>query len=62
MTIEQREEILDKITIGELKEIKKIAYMTVRDALPAARELRDKYGLTDRETLNLIGTAKNFKD
>lgn len=52
---------IDKITIGELVEIKKIAKMTFKDAIPAARKLRDKHGLTDRETLSLIGTAKNFQ-
>lgn len=50
-----------KITIGELLEIKKISKMTIKNALPVVRILRDKHKLTGREALNLTVIAENFK-
>ena len=49
------------ITIGELMEIKKISKMTMRDALPKIREVRNKHGFTDKEAQNLVCLARNFK-
>lgn len=49
------------ITIGELLEIKKILKMSIKEALPKMRELRDNHDFTDTETKNLIGLARDFK-
>ena len=48
------------ITIRELLEIKKLP-MIAKDFFPAAKKLRDKYDLTDRETIKLITIARKFK-
>lgn len=48
------------ITIGELLDIKKLLSMTIKEALPEMRKLRDKHGLDDIGVKNLIGIAKGF--
>jgi hypothetical protein len=51
---------IEKITIGDLRDIFKCDKMSIKDAMPLMREFRDKHGLNDRQTLNAFATAKDI--
>lgn len=54
--------MVDTLTIADLKEFFKCDGMSMRDAMPAMQELRDKHGLTDRQSLDAFRMAKNLFD
>lgn len=50
----------DHITFKELRYLKKISKMTLKEAIPKIVEFRDKHGFTDKQVKNLTCIARDF--
>jgi len=53
---------LEKITIGDLKEIFAVNDISMKEAMPIMHAFRDKHGLTDKKALDAFGIAKRIFD
>jgi hypothetical protein len=50
----------EHITLGELEELFKLDGLSVKEAIPALREFRDKHGFTDQQALAVFGIAERI--
>ena len=53
---------LEKINLGEIKELFKLNKMPMKEAIPLLREFRDKHQLTDHQAKRAFAVAQRIFD